>query len=146
MTYSYDDILTALKNGADPADIAKQFTDDLNRAIDVSSGPTPYEEASCAFAEAWEDLLQKYCDENHMEPEAEWHITGEEVRELLPTLIEVLQKFTSVYRELTNLFATANAGVNTKAPVKNNTDGEDYKGRSLNDDDFDALVKQLLNK
>ena len=91
MFYTYDDILTALKNGTDPSEIAQAFTDDLNAAIEASSKPSAYQEACAKLADAWYDVVNAYADEFGVNFDvSDLYLTFNEIEDALPTAMKLI--------------------------------------------------------
>ena len=127
--YSYDEILKALKNGADPADIAKTFTDNLNHAIKEANAPNRYEEACDAFASALNELLDAYRVEYEVNLDDVSYIDGDDVKTFMPRVMNVY----ALFREYTR----AVSEVLNKAPVEPTADAEES---------FEKLIDDLLGR
>ena len=129
MNYSYDEILNALKGGADPADIAKTFTDNLNHAIKEANASNTYEEACNEFASALNELLDAYETEYKVNLDDVPYVAGDDVKEYLPRVMNVY----ALFREYTR----AVSEVLNKTPVQDNTDAEES---------FEKLIDDLLGR
>ena len=128
MTYTYDEILNAIKNGTDPAEIAQAFTKDLNDAIHAADEPKPtkYNYACEDLAAVWEDLLNAYALETGESVPEEMYFSAEDVRNVVPSLIKVY-KLTQDY-------------LNNLASVYTNTGGN---GEA---ETFESLINDLIGK
>jgi hypothetical protein len=62
--YNFNDIDALIRNGEDPEAIAKAFTSRLNDAINANSRDKEREEAGHAFADAWNDLMDLWLENN----------------------------------------------------------------------------------
>jgi hypothetical protein len=62
--YNFNDIDALIRNGEDPEAIAKAFTSRLNEAINANSRDKEREEAGHAFADAWNDLMDLWLENN----------------------------------------------------------------------------------
>ena len=129
MNYSYDEILNALKGGADPADIAKAFTDNLNHAIKEANAPDRYEEACNNFASALNELLDAYEAEYEVNLDDVPYVAGDDVKEYLPRVMNVYALFREYTRAINEVL--------NKAPVESNTDAEES---------FEKLIDDLLGR
>lgn len=129
MNYSYDEILNALKGGADPADIAEAFSDNLNHAIREANAPDRYKEACNNFASALNELLDAYETEYEVNLDDMPYVYGDDVKEYLPRVMNVY----ALFREYTR----AVSEVLNKAPVQDNTDAEES---------FEKLIDDLLGR
>ena len=127
MTYTYDEILNAIKNGADPAEIAQAFTKDLNNAIRAADEPSKFEVACCEFAEKWHDVLDAYALETGESMPDDMYFTGDDVKQVLPNIIKI---FTLTQTYLNGIKAITPA-------VENNTDA---------DETFENLINDLIGK
>lgn len=127
MTYTYDEILDAIKNGTDPAEIAQAFTKDLNDAIRAADEPSKFEMACCEFAEKWHDVLDAYALETGESIDYDLYFTGDDVKQVLPNIIKV---FTLTQTYLNEIKAIA-------PTVYNNTGG---------DETFENLINDLIGK
>lgn len=124
--YDFNDLECMLRSGATADQIAAAFTKNLNDAIDAVKKPSALQEACCALADTWHYVIDEYCDEYNCEPSKDWFITGDDIYQVLPTVMHVL-------------VATQNyAEALSKAPVQKNTAG------SKTDIDFDKLVDSFL--
>lgn len=128
MTYTYDEILNAIKNGTDPAEIAQAFTKDLNNAIRAADEPKPtkYNYACEDLSAVWEDLLNAYAAETGESVPEEMYFSAEDVRNVVPSLIKVY-KLTQGY-------------LNNLASVYTNTGGN---GEA---ETFENLINDLIGK
>ena len=133
MTYTYDEILNAIKNGTDPAEIAQAFTKDLNDAIRAADEPSKFEVACCDFAEKWHDVLDAYALETGESIDDDLYFTGDDVKQVLPSIIKVY-KLTQDYLN----------GVKNLASVYSNT-GADAE-RSAASETFESLINDLIGK
>ena len=129
MTYTYDEILNAIKNGTDPAEIAQAFTKDLNDAIRAADEPSKFEVACCDFAEKWHDVLDAYALETGESIDDDLYFTGDDVKQVLPSIIKVY-KLTQDYLN----------GVKNLASVYTNTGGSDET------ETFESLINDLIGK
>ena len=131
MTYTYDEILNAIKNGTDPAEIAQAFTKDLNDAIRAADEPKPtkYNYACEDLAAVWEDLLNAYAAEKGESVPEEIYFSADDVRNVVPSLIKVY-KLTQDYLN----------GVKNLASVYSNTGGN---GEA---ETFESLINDLIGK
>ena len=127
MTYTYDEILNAIKNGTDPAEIAQAFTKDLNNAIRAADEPSKFEVACCEFAEKWHDVLDAYALETGESMPDDMYFTGDDVKQVLPNIIKI---FTLTQTYLNGIKAITPA-------VENNTDA---------DETFENLINDLIGK
>ena len=127
MTYTYDEILNAIKNGTDPAEIAQAFTKDLNNAIRAADKPNEFEMACCEFAEKWHDVLDAYALETGESMPDDMYFTGDDVKQVLPNIIKI---FTLTQTYLNGIKAITPA-------VENNTDA---------DETFENLINDLIGK
>ena len=127
MTYTYDEILNAIKNGTDPAEIAQAFTKDLNDAIRAADEPSKFEVACCEFAEKWHDVLDAYALETGESMPDDMYFTGDDVKQVLPNIIKI---FTLTQTYLNGIKAITPA-------VENNTDA---------DETFENLINDLIGK
>lgn len=127
MTYTYDEILNAIKNGTDPAEIAQAFTKDLNDAIRAADEPSKFEVACCDFAEKWHDVLDAYALETGESMPDDMYFTGDDVKQVLPNIIKI---FTLTQTYLNGIKAITPA-------VENNTDA---------DETFENLINDLIGK
>ena len=104
MFYTYDDILAALKNGTDPGEIAQAFTNDLNKAIQESEGPTAYQEAVAKLAEAWHDVVDAYDDEFDAGFDvSELYLAPSEIEEAMPTAMKLISLGINYSREFNRI-------------------------------------------
>lgn len=128
MTYTYDDILNAIKNGTDPAEIAQAFTKDLNDAIRAADEPEPtaYNFACEDLAVVWGDLLAAYALETGESVPEGMYFTADDVKSVVPNLIKVY-KLTQDY-------------LNNLAIVYNNTGG------NAETETFESLINDLIGK
>ena len=128
MTYTYDEILNAIKNGTDPAEIAQAFTKDLNDAIRAADEPKPtkYNYACEDLSAVWEDLLNAYAAEMGESVPEEMYFSADDVRNVVPSLIKVY-KLTQDYLN----------GVKNLASVYSNTGGNET---------FESLINDLIGK
>lgn len=62
--YNFNNIDELIRNGEDPEAIAKAFTSQLNEAINANSRNKMREEAGHAFADAWNDLMDLWLENN----------------------------------------------------------------------------------
>lgn len=62
--YNFNNIDELIRNGEDPEAIAKAFTSQLNEAINANSRDKEREEAGHAFADAWNDLMDLWLENN----------------------------------------------------------------------------------
>lgn len=62
--YNFNDIDALIRNGEDPEAIAKAFTSKLNEAINTNSRDKMREEAGHEFANAWNDLMDLWLENN----------------------------------------------------------------------------------
>lgn len=62
--YNFNDIDALIRNGEDPEAIAKAFTSRLNEAINANSRDKMREEAGHEFANAWNDLMDLWLENN----------------------------------------------------------------------------------
>lgn len=62
--YNFNNIDELIRNGEDPEAIAKAFTSRLNEAINANSRDKEREEAGHAFADAWNDLMDLWLENN----------------------------------------------------------------------------------
>lgn len=62
--YNFNNIDELIRNGEDPEAIAKAFTSQLNEAINANSRDKMREEAGHAFADAWNDLMDLWLENN----------------------------------------------------------------------------------
>lgn len=62
--YNFNNIDELIRNGEDPEAIAKAFTSQLNEAINANSRDKMWEEAGHAFADAWNDLMDIWLENN----------------------------------------------------------------------------------
>ena len=131
MTYTYDEILNAIKNGTDPAEIAQAFTKDLNDAIRAADEPKPtkYNYACEDLSAVWEDLLNAYAAETDESVPEEMYFSAEDVRNVVPSLIKVY-KLTQDYLN----------GVKNLASVYSNTGG------NAETETFENLINDLIGK
>lgn len=129
MNYSYDEILNALKDGADPADIAKAFTDNLNHAIKEANASDRYEEACNEFASALNELLDAYETEYKVNLDDVPYVAGEDVKEYLPRVMNVYALFREYTRAINDVL--------NKAPVETTADAEES---------FEKLIDDLLGR
>ena len=129
MTYTYDEILNAIKNGTDPAEIAQAFTKDLNNAIRAADEPSKFEVACCEFAEKWHDVLDAYALETGESMPDDMYFTGDDVKQVLPNIIKVY-KLTQDYLN----------GVKNLASVYTNTGG------NAETETFENLINDLIGK
>ena len=131
MTYTYDEILNAIKNGTDPAEIAQAFTKDLNDAIRAADEPKPtkYNYACEDLSAVWEDLLNAYAAETGESVPDEMYFSADDVRNVVPSLIKVY-KLTQDYLN----------GVKNLASVYTNTGGSDET------ETFESLINDLIGK
>lgn len=129
MTYTYDEILNAIKNGTDPAEIAQAFTKDLNDAIRAADKPSEFEVACCEFAEKWHDVLDAYALETGESVPDDMYFTGDDVKQVLPNIIKVY-KLTQDYLN----------GVKNLATVYTNT------GADAETETFESLINDLIGK
>lgn len=129
MTYTYDEILNAIKNGTDPAEIAQAFTKDLNDAIRAADEPSEFEVVCCEFAEKWHDVLDAYALETGESVPDDMYFTGDDVKQVLPNIIKVY-KLTQDYLN----------GVKNLATVYSNTGGN---GEA---ETFESLINDLIGK
>lgn len=131
MTYTYDEILNAIKNGTDPAEIAQAFTKDLNDAIRAADEPKPtkYNYACEDLAAVWEDLLNAYAAEKGESVPEEIYFSADDVRNVVPSLIKVY-KLTQDYLN----------GVKNLASVYTNTGG------NAETETFENLINDLIGK
>lgn len=129
MTYTYDEILNAIKNGTDPAEIAQAFTKDLNDAIRAADEPSKFEMACCDFAEKWHDVLDAYALETGESMPDDMYFTGDDVKQVLPNIIKVY-KLTQDYLN----------GVKNLASVYSNTGG------NAEAETFENLINDLIGK
>lgn len=126
--YSYDEILRALKNGADPADIAEAFSDNLNHAIKEANAPDRYDEACDAFASALNELLDAYRTEYEVNLDDVPCVYGEDVKEYLPRVMNVYALFREYTRAINDVL---------KTPVETTADAEES---------FEKLIDDLLGR
>lgn len=129
MTYTYDEILNAIKHGTDPAEIAQAFTKDLNDAIRAADEPNEFEVACCDFAEKWHDVLDAYALDSGESVPDDMYFTGDDVKQVLPNIIKVY-KLTQDYLN----------GVKNLATVYSNTGGN---GEA---ETFENLINDLIGK
>lgn len=129
MNYSYDEILRALKNGADPADIAETFSDNLNHAIREANALDRYEEACNNFASALNELLDAYETEYEVNLDDVPYVAGEDVKEYLPRVMNVYALFREYTRAINEVL--------NKAPVETTADAEES---------FEKLIDDLLGR
>lgn len=64
--YNFNNIDELIRNGEDPEAIAKAFTSQLNEAINANSRDKMREEAGHAFADAWNDLVELWLEDNDL--------------------------------------------------------------------------------
>ena len=128
MTYTYDEILNAIKNGTDPAEIAQAFTKDLNDAIRAADEPKPtkYNYACEDLSAVWEDLLNAYAAETGESVPEEMYFSADDVKNVVPSLIKVY-KLTQDY-------------LNNLASVYSNTGG------NAEAETFESLINDLIGK
>lgn len=62
--YNFNNIDELIRNGEDPEAIAKAFTSQLNEAINANSRDKEREEAGHAFADAWNNLMDLWLENN----------------------------------------------------------------------------------
>lgn len=62
--YNFNDIDALIRNGEDPEAIAKAFTSQLNEAINANSRDKEREEAGHEFADAWNNLMDLWLENN----------------------------------------------------------------------------------
>lgn len=124
--YNFNDIESLLRSGVSAEDIAATFTKNLNDAINAVKKPSALQEACCALAEAWHDTIDAYCNEYDCEANRDWYITGDDVYQVLPTVMHVLIATQRYADELKDI----------AAPVQKNTAGSTT--------DFDKLVDDFL--
>lgn len=62
--YNFNNIDELIRNGEDPEAIAKAFTSQLNEAINANSRDKMREEAGHEFANAWNDLMDLWLENN----------------------------------------------------------------------------------
>ena len=131
MTYTYDEILNAIKNGTDPAEIAQAFTKDLNDAIRAADEPEPtkYNYACEDLAAVWAELLDAYALETSESVPEDMYFSADDVRNVVPSLIKVY-KLTQDYLN----------GVKNLASVYTNTGGN---GET---ETFESLINDLIGK
>ena len=128
MTYTYDEILNAIKNGTDPAEIAQAFTKDLNDAIRAADEPKPtkYNYACEDLAAVWAELLDAYALETGENVPEEMYFSADDVKNVVPSLIKVY-KLTQDY-------------LNNLASVYSNTGG------NAETETFENLINDLIGK
>ena len=131
MTYTYDEILNAIKNGTDPAEIAQAFTKDLNDAIRAADEPEPtkYNYACEDLAAVWAELLDAYALDTDESVPKDMYFSADDVRNVVPSLIKVY-KLTQDYLN----------GVKNLASVYSNTGGN---GET---ETFESLINDLIGK
>jgi len=129
MNYSYDEILNALKSGADPADIAKTFTDNLNSAINNANISSRYEEACNEFASALNELLDAYEAEYEVKLDDVPYVAGDDVKEHLPRVMTVYALFREYTRAINEVL--------NKTLVEPTADAEES---------FEKLIDDLLGR
>ena len=129
MTYTYDEILNAIKNGTDPAEIAQAFTKDLNDAIRAADEPEPtaYNFACEDLAAVWAELLDAYALETGESVPDDMYFSADDVKQVLPNIIKI---FTLTQTYLNGIKAITPA-------VENNTDA---------DETFENLINDLIGK
>ena len=64
--YNFNNIDELIRNGEDPEAIAKAFTSKLNEAINANSRDRERKEAGHAFADAWNDLVELWLEDNDL--------------------------------------------------------------------------------
>ena len=125
----FNNITELLKNGVNPEDIAKAFTDELNDAIKENQKKDSFSEACANFADAWREVLYAW------DPTADFsdlYFDGEQVEDALQTIID-LYDMTKVYlNNIKNIGKPKQA----TAPVKKNTASEA---------DFDEVMRRFLD-
>lgn len=131
MYNTYDDILSAIKNGVNPADIAKAFTDNLNAAIRAADEPSKFEVACCEFAEKWHDVLDAYALDSGESIDNDLYFTGDDVKQVLPNIIKIF-----------NLTQTYLNGIKAITPTVEN-DAQHHMGA---DEKFENLINDLIGK
>lgn len=124
--YNFNDLESLLRSGVSAEDIAATFTKNLNDAINATKGPTALQEACCNLAEAWHNVLDTYAEEYESTPNKDWYISGDDVYQVLPTVMQALFATQRYADELKNI----------AAPVQKNTAGSTT--------DFDKLVDDFL--
>lgn len=124
--YNFNDIEKMLRAGVTADEIAVAFTKNLNDAIEAAKKPDVLQEACCALAEAWHNVLDAYAEEYESTPNKDWYITGDDVYQVLPTVMQALFATQRYADELRNI----------AAPVQKNTAGSTT--------DFDKLVDDFL--
>ena len=131
MTYTYDEILNAIKNGTDPAEIAQAFTKDLNDAIRAADEPdhTQYNYACEDLAAVWAELLDAYAADADESVPSDMYFSADDVKTVLPSLIKVY-KLTQDYLN----------GVKNLATVYSNTGG------NAEAETFESLINDLIGK
>ena len=131
MTYTYDEILNAIKNGTDPAEIAQAFTKDLNDAIRAADEPEPtaYNFACEDLAAVWAELLDAYALETGESVPDDMYFSADDVKIVLPSLIKVYKLTQDYLNRIKNL-----------ATVYNNTGGN---GEA---ETFENLINDLIGK
>jgi hypothetical protein len=127
--YDFNDLEYMLRSGATADQIAAAFTKNLNDAIDAVKKPDALQEACCALAEAWHDVLDTYAEEYESTPNKDWYITGDDVYQVLPTVMQALFATQRYADELRNI----------ATPVQKNTAGPTAVAT-----DFDKLVNDFL--
>ena len=139
MTYTYDEILNAIKNGTDPAEIAQAFTKDLNDAIRAADEPKPtkYNYACEDLADVWEDLLNAYAAETDESVPEDMYFDADDVREVVPSLIKVYKLTQDYLNGIKNLASVySNTGLDAKHSVASNGEAET----------FENLINDLIGK
>ena len=125
MKFDYEGMLTEILSGTDPAEIAEQFTKDLNNAISTAKKFGPYDTAVKNFTQAWNDLMDAYvvC---HGDPGFDidaMKISSDDVEHFVPTIMKI-GKLAEDYCNILNI-------------TKHDEETEP---------DFDELVADFLNQ
>lgn len=131
--YDFNDLGELLRSGTDPEEIAKAFSDNLNKAIADSTKSSREEKLLVMMAEAWNEYinLQDFPDDMDL------HMTPSDLKVAIDTLLELFVKtapLMSMMEELAN-------GFEPKKPRSHRRSVE--KGAS---DEYDEVIGDFLSK